>query len=170
MNLTIHLHLVPRSRKVELYFLTDFMKLNPSSEAASCALAQEFPNILWKPNVYYRAQRSPPLISTLNCRQFSYYSYLSIAHDGTCMRNCCLVYSVGFFVRVLCGSKKSEQIKGKSCLLVHMFHPPKFYDEIPQKLMLAGESRSCPTNMTSSTYITFNTQLNQPLSLFSIKE
>jgi hypothetical protein len=34
--------------------MTNFMELNPSQEAASCAATQEIPNILWNEKFHYR--------------------------------------------------------------------------------------------------------------------
>jgi hypothetical protein len=42
------------------------MELSPSSEVASYASSQEFSNIFWNPEVYYRVRKSPPLDPVLS--------------------------------------------------------------------------------------------------------
>jgi hypothetical protein len=51
--------------------LTNFMELSPSWEAASCAVTQELPNILWETMVHYSVHNSPLLVRILS--QISLY-------------------------------------------------------------------------------------------------
>jgi hypothetical protein len=58
------------------------MELSSSSEAASCAATQEFPNIIWNYKVHYHVHKNSPLDSILSLIDSVHItiSYLSKMH------------------------------------------------------------------------------------------
>jgi hypothetical protein len=50
----------------EWEYLTNYMELRPSSEAASFPAAQDFSNILWSPKIHYRVRKGLQLVLILS--------------------------------------------------------------------------------------------------------
>jgi hypothetical protein len=77
------------------------MELSPSFwEAASRWVTQEFSQILWNPNVYYRVHKSPTLLPILNRMNPAYvYTtplYLSKSHFNIILPPACCLFLLVF--------------------------------------------------------------------------
>jgi hypothetical protein len=46
---------------IQRFIINQLTPWSPSWEAASCAVTQEFQDILWNPKIHYRVHKSPPL-------------------------------------------------------------------------------------------------------------
>jgi hypothetical protein len=79
-------------------YITDFMELGTSCEAAGHATTQVIPNILQNPKVYYRIHKSPPQIPVLSQKNpiHTTPSYLSNIHIN--IIHLCLFLSSDLFL------------------------------------------------------------------------